>query len=1487
MSSSRNNKNKKKDLSNNTTKEDAKTDNPENEIKLVKRTKENNTHEVIEDKKLKRITSWRKSEKKFLQNLVYNILSLGILHIISLFYPNLYLKLYCNPRPPKECDFFLVENIYGNLTLCTKIHKKAKNNEMNFNSTKDNIASPSIMNSNNRMDCYLTKNLTYSFKYKSTTYEYNEETNEIIPVYMDLSKMTNKGIFNFFGEGLSSENILKKFKERYGKNTYYINMKIIYFYFVGIEVPCFIIILIIGVIEFFLDDFVSFFAKLTIVFLVVTIEFIVAKLYVYDLYEREFTLDGEKNMIKVKRKHKLENNTNFYQEIKNCDILPGDIIYLKSNDYVPCDCLILEGDCIVNESNLTGNLNIYKKCSLENNNELFNYEYNRINILYHGMKIIKSFSKFNEGYISVLCINIGGNTYKANLFSNILYLFEKTKKYKEMYSLFGNKRKIYLILILINIFFSLIIGYVYYNLSYSTKMNFTQELLKLLLLYVLRIICKSFMPVYLLTKAIIFILGIIHLKKENIVCFEKSKLLSSSTIDTIFFSKSGTLCENKIEINGYHPTYINQHKSNSIGYRTYTTNQYKEMNSQLVKYYNDYLHKSKNNTLIQENNLRHALRMNQGKLNLDKKSNESCECTTLFLECLLSCNNLEKYNIEIFGNPIDTFIFKNMRWDIKSSNNNNNNNNDNYKNDTLTNKNKCFGLKANILDKTRNDIYPSNYYKITESIKNENISSYKPVLTRLNSKFYLDQMKKTNSTESNQGSLNSYNYIKYDISQSNINSYKLRIYKRFTKDGTLNSSAIVYNFITKELRFMTKGIPEDLLDKCDANTLPDYFDKTISLYRKSGFIIIACASKIINIDDYKDSNSIEDYMSNLTFCGFVTLKSKLKKTIINSIKDLGQFDCNMILSTGDNVFNSLSVGFESKIIIDNKNIFSLDKDDKKNGIIITKIYSNKKLSEQEKEAKIKIQNLEKISKETSKISNRNKILSSPFTKFKDINIRSSQTKKGTTYNEFLINQTEQETSKRDGENKQLIPRNYKRKGSINKYLKSTRYLNNFDRKMKSINRPRLYTDITETKNSNNNFNKETAQNSRNSNNINYLSFIDKSQQIDEVKKSNPNIENRDFKDSFTNRNNKNKISYLEKYHYYPGIFKDIEDLDNNCIYCVSGKAFNFLYKNKDKKQCKFLLEKIHKYCKIFFSMTSIDKSLAIDYYMEYPDSCICKIGECQNDYDAIMTSDVGISLQPPKNRNTLLSHFLSLESDILSIKKIIREGRAIKENIMLLRISCVFYTLIINSYIICCFIRQINVVIGQLNFLEICFLILSIMAFTGKTDKTKKSNPLIKKKKLYVIHYCIQIIGMTIIKLFIVYIHGHKFVGNQLLDSKYVDSIYVTYYFALCTEQLFSTIFVLNLISFYRKDSILSNFYIFVNLLLLAYFVTLLTLNSSNYKFDLFNFLSFEYLDNNIDSFDDNNKINCFLTCLLDFFSTIIYSRIIYFIFGKLALINL
>jgi len=1428
----------------------------ENEIKFIKRTIENNTHEVIEDTKIKKITSWRKSKEKFFHNLIYNILSFGILHIISLFYPKLYLKLYCNPWIPKECDFFLVENIYGEVTLCTKNYKKRKNIGLNYDSQFSN---ENKIYSNNKTQYYLIKEVVYSFKYKSVKYEYNEESDVIIPVYMDLSKMTNKEIFNYFGDGLSSDILINSYKEKYGNNEYDIDIDLVHMFFKKTEIKYFIFILLTKLFDLFTSDYFSLVETVILIIIILFIEYYVTKKIIYNIYAKEKTLDGEENKLKVRRNTKLLNDSYFYYEIKNCDLLPGDIIYLKSNDLVPCDCLILEGECIVNESDLTGNFNIFKKIPLDNNNEQFNYKFNMINILFHGMKVIKTHSNLKDGYISVLCINIGPNTFKANQYSNIMHLFERKVQYKEMFNLLGENRKWTVIFMVIIFIFSILLG-IFYMFNVNKIIDY--EIIKQLIIKTLaKLLSKSSMPVYFFTKSLILIRSVFNLKNEKIFCFEKSKILNSCTINTIIFGKAGILCENNLKINCYHPAYLNLNKSNKISYRNYNVNQNKEMNSQLLNYYKDYINKKQNININNNSN-------NIYDSKIDNNNNQSCKYTTLFLECLLCCNNLEKYNIEIFGNPIEKEIFLNMKWDIKTYNYNNNLNKI-ILDDEFSYENKIHNFysidnKSNFIVNNINDIYPNNYYKITESFKNEKEVD-NSIISKLNSNYNLTQ---------------SINNSQFD----NIKSYKLRVFKRFIKSGTLNSSAIVYNFITKDLKFMTKGMPEEILDKCDVNTLPDNFNRTISLFRKSGFIPIICASKIINKDEYKDTNTIDDYMNNLTFCGFITLKNKLKKEVILSIKDLRQFNCNLIISTGDNIYNTLSVGFDSQII-ENKNVFSFDKEEKI-GLTITKIYSIKHINDEEnKSTKIsfdkysKLSKISKLSKNTSKISN--KVITSQN--------HTEREKENGDFKKSLIIQNTNININKNINNSDSIDyqffRDSNNKKEMHKYF-STKVIKN-QKKSRNIidikNKP-FHLDISNLKN--NHKNEETK-----------LDFMENSFRVplnssyryrekntDTTNKKKKINNSNDLLKSSINKNYNNNLSksYIEKYNYYLGIFEEHAELIDNCIYCVSGKAFSFLYKNKEKKQCKKILEKIYKNCKIFYDMSSLDKSLVIDFYREFPDNYVCELAETQSDYDAIITSNVGINIKAPKNRNTMLCHFYS-DLNILSIKKIIREGRAVNENLILLKISSIFYTMTLNSYIICCFIRQVNILNQQLNFLEVCFLIMSVSAFIVRYDHFATSNPLIQNKKLYICHYAIQIIGIFLIKFISIYVQCIFFIGNRIIDEKQIDIIYCSYYFIFCIEQLISTIFLFNLISFYRKNPFSNYFFIIFTLILSLYFLLLELLNSSNYKYDIFNITFYEFVDDLADSFADQNKLKSFLYCLIDLFGSIIYSRIIYYIFDFLA----
>ena len=73
------------------------------------------------------------------------------------------------------------------------------------------------------------------------------------------------------------------------------------------------------------------------------------------------------------------------------------------------------------------------------------------------------------------------------------------------------------------------------------------------------------------------------------------------------------------------------------------------MNSQLQNYYKDYILKCQKNKTTNQNNIpRYTIKDEKTKNNINKLNQESNECITLFLECLLSCNNVEKFNTEIF-----------------------------------------------------------------------------------------------------------------------------------------------------------------------------------------------------------------------------------------------------------------------------------------------------------------------------------------------------------------------------------------------------------------------------------------------------------------------------------------------------------------------------------------------------------------------------------------------------------------------------------------------------------------------------------------------------------------------------------------------------------------------------------------------------------------------------------------------------------------------
>ena len=1619
------------------------------EINIFKRTIDNYTHEDINDKRIKKITSWRKSQKKFLSALFLNFITLGILHLISKCYPRLYLKLYCNICHPKNSDFFLVEDIYGQFKLCqTKTTKRNLSFVDIQNNSYDELSKLymylySSLNlklplgndtSHPPNDQYININNSkiISFEYNSKVYEYDEAQNIIIPIYLNLQGKTNKFIIHIFQEGLSSENIAKIIEDRYGRNEYKLNLNLPYLYFQKVEKKLLIYSIICGTFEVVIRDGVSASFLLTIVI----IYFVIRKIFLYKLLNKynskDFTLDGEKeNKIRARRNYllKLKNeninkkiyernfdykagikfknnaNTNFtyknnndnfnmkninyiieksidnyeYVEIHNNEILPGDIIYLKKGEFVPCDGIILEGECIVNETELNEKLEYTYKSFLKYTNDIFDYKTNKNNLLFHGMKIINVYKRNNilsnnqKKYITFLCINTGQNTYKANQISNALDILERKKKYGDMYKLFSSKRLIYLISITIIFAVTILVPIIYIIvevkkngiLFLSTKNNMNnassnnpfsssgppnpkeggpppndgtmemgpmkppslpkevkKEIIKgfiinFIMNFFLRAIIKSYMPLYFVVSSIIILIGIYRLYKLNIFCYEKMRILFAGQVNTVFMSRMNVLCDDKYEIKGFYPAF-QASKFSGITLQVYYKDQLKEFSSVISSYYNNI--KNNKESFI-------------GLTNISALNKISGKCSVWFLECLFCCNNLIKIGKDIHGNLIEKNLFNDMKWEIKSIEEESEQNNiDDYIEET-TNENiindeqlddendidtsssnfndKLFYLgndkEQKFIYKKPMDIFPKNYYKMIDK-KNfgyqKLISRFKFFLSKSilkrESKIKTEDLLDKKSKESVKK-----NPIMKDLSNTKCSSYKLRIYKKFITKNSLFSSAIVYNFLLKTLRFMTKGSPEKILPRCIINSLPGDICKTISDFRREGFVIIICASKKIDLYSYNESHNEEHYMKDLTFCGFITLKNNIKNESKKAIDEFKKMDCELIMNTGDNLLNSLGTGFEMGVL-DNKKIYAIDFDDNQKQLYLNNIYRpsffDYEIEEKIKEIRRKIKsssNLIKKSKRRDFIKNKNK------------------KRTNSNYNKSSQNSKGFENSKNDQSLQNLVSKNSNNKNSSrispNKISNNSKNQNNdsfiSSERARFINRTNTIKSIISLNKVFSNIKGDNVdnKNSNNNNNINQNIFpmspiinrkiirgtisLDKNTKnkikdqhyID--KKSSQENQKNTFNNNFSNELENDefvKEEFLKEYfsnicYYAEPLLKNLE---NDCIFCVSGKALKYIYENKTDIRYSNLLKLLSQKSKIYFSMTSQDKSFLIDFYREVTDKTTCMIGYSSSDIDSILTSHVGISLKKPNNLNMVLCHFYLTSKNIMDIKIIIQHGRAILENFSLLFLSCLFCTVIINLYMIISFCIMRDVKPEHLRILNVIYYSLSIFGFTNAVDNNIVNN-LKQNNELFHKYIFIQFIGNIIIKSYDIIFFYYLYRKNSHIEEDKRNVIYISYCAILCFNQIFTSLFGFNFIRFYRK-SFYDNFLFTLTIIIffvIILIVTCLTRQGMKTMFSVY--YTFENLLENSDTFDDRNKLIMFLIIIIDLISSFIFTIIVQYFFNK------
>ncbi|EAR86811.2 E1-E2 ATPase family protein (macronuclear) [Tetrahymena thermophila SB210] len=231
------------------------------------------------------------------------------------------------------------------------------------------------------------------------------------------------------------------------------------------------------------------------------------------------------------------------QQILTKELAVGDIIVLQDKQVLPCDCILICGEALLNEVTLTGESLPIPKYPLPSQNQKFSYSKNfNKYILYEGTEIFQSKKDQNQQVLAKV-IRVGFQSFKGQILRSVLY--PKPLKFdyylNAMYYLVG------LLVIVLIVYFSRI--YQMYVL------NFPQQFYFYRFFDTVTWIIPPFLPIF---AAISQTLAMMRLRLYHIYGIDPQKTFISGKVTHMCFDKTGTLTQNGMNVYGYFNENLDQ-----------------------------------------------------------------------------------------------------------------------------------------------------------------------------------------------------------------------------------------------------------------------------------------------------------------------------------------------------------------------------------------------------------------------------------------------------------------------------------------------------------------------------------------------------------------------------------------------------------------------------------------------------------------------------------------------------------------------------------------------------------------------------------------------------------------------------------------------------------------------------------------------------------------------------------------------------------------
>uniref|UniRef100_A0A8D1N155 Cation-transporting ATPase n=1 Tax=Sus scrofa TaxID=9823 RepID=A0A8D1N155_PIG len=230
------------------------------------------------------------------------------------------------------------------------------------------------------------------------------------------------------------------------------------------------------------------------------------------------------------------------QELESRLLVPGDILILSGKSSLPCDAVLIDGSCVVNEGMLTGESIPVTKTPLPHTENTTSWKSHsledyRKHVLFCGTEVIQV-KPTGQGPVRAVVLQTGYNTAKGDLVRSILY--PRPLNFK----LYSDAFKFIVCLAFLGVmgFFYALGVYMYHGVS--SRDTVTMALL------LLTVTVPPVLPAALTT-------GIVYaqkrLKRKNIFCISPQRINMCGQINLVCFDKTGTLTEDGLDLWGTVP----------------------------------------------------------------------------------------------------------------------------------------------------------------------------------------------------------------------------------------------------------------------------------------------------------------------------------------------------------------------------------------------------------------------------------------------------------------------------------------------------------------------------------------------------------------------------------------------------------------------------------------------------------------------------------------------------------------------------------------------------------------------------------------------------------------------------------------------------------------------------------------------------------------------------------------------------------------------